>query len=47
MEEDENGANSSAKKVAKKKHYPFGTSHSQAFSDFVHLADTDKEFGMN
>lgn len=46
--EDENGQNSSVKRIPKKKHYPFGTpSHAHpAFSEFVHLKNTDKEFGI-
>lgn len=45
--EDDNGQNSSLKRIPKKKHYPFGTpSHAHpAFSEFVHLKNTDKEFG--
>ena len=45
--EEENGQNLSLKRIPKKKHYPFGTpSHAHpAFSEFVHLKVTDKEFG--
>eukprot|EP01035_Chromulina_nebulosa_P030732 gene30732-40867_t len=45
-DENENGQSSSVKRIPKKKHYPFGTpSHAHpAFSEFVHLKNTDKEF---